>query len=202
MRLPPAPLPGEILPGAEKFPGGRDGRNPPRTRRAGRRRSLTTYTTSSCFAPHPSHPAQQAPAGSRRRGMAFAHRIPVFVPIPRSAAEEAEVPMTRKKAGPGKKTPRKKEPTRPGICCCCRHVTTCSYTKQLPPPVIYCEEFELVESALPRPSAAKPVPPRGGRPGVKPGAVEYGGLCRDCTSRATCALTVCEGGIWHCEEYR
>jgi len=106
--------------------------------------------------------------------------------------------MARKKAGPRKKTPGNREKTRPGICCCCRHVPSCTFTKQLPPPVMYCEEFELVESALPRRTAAKPVPSHGGRPG----AAEYGGLCRDCASRASCTLTVCEGGIWHCEEYR
>jgi hypothetical protein len=60
---------------------------------------------------------------------------------------------------------------------------------------IYCEEFELAPAAESpsKPARAPEVAARGNT---------FQGLCCNCLNRHTCQFAGCEGGIWHCEEYR
>lgn len=63
-------------------------------------------------------------------------------------------------------------------------------------PVFQCEEFYLP----PSPSfTAKKAAKEDGN-GLGPNN-QSEGLCCNCTNRASCAMRLVEGGVWHCEEY-
>ena len=79
------------------------------------------------------------------------------------------------------------------LCSNCDNAKRCEGGTRPRRPIFFCEEFLVFGAASapqrkPRTPAAKNIN----------GQV---GLCVNCASARTCALTRPEGGIWHCEEY-
>lgn len=91
------------------------------------------------------------------------------------------------------------------ICSACRHVSTCTYTKDSLRPVLFCNEHEPYDL---RPARA------GGTGNMSAAAVakhteankgnpaKHLGLCQNCENRETCTFQKPESGMWHCSEYQ
>jgi len=91
-----------------------------------------------------------------------------------------------------------------GLCAACNNAGACMYLARAKSPVWYCEQYDDVTpvrsnsgyvvvsaamAALLRTEPAEPAEPAQG-------------ICGNCDNLPTCSLSHCEGGIWHCEEYR
>ncbi|KPK83462.1 MAG: hypothetical protein AMS27_12765 [Bacteroides sp. SM23_62_1] len=81
------------------------------------------------------------------------------------------------------------------LCDTCNHLATCVYIKKGKRPVLYCEEFEILESTPP-PEVLKLPEPK-----VEEEYPVFSGLCKDCGNRKTCMNAKPDVVIWHCEEY-
>lgn len=85
-----------------------------------------------------------------------------------------------------------------GLCLTCNHSPTCTFTRSLDSPVLYCEEFDISTSV--NPQNTNPV--EGQLLGqIRSNPKGLLGLCSNCERLNTCALPKAEGGVWHCEEY-
>ena len=84
-----------------------------------------------------------------------------------------------------------------GLCSTCNQQATCCYMERASQPILQCEEFDAHV-----PERTQPVMPArvGGDAAME--AENFKGLCVNCDFRRDCASAGCEGGIWHCEEYR
>ena len=89
----------------------------------------------------------------------------------------------------------------PRICSTCKYAPSCALQKDENQSVFTCEHYERDECE-PAAVAGGPVAPRPRATSPEQqDAASYRGLCTDCVSRATCALSNPEGGVWHCSEY-
>lgn len=88
------------------------------------------------------------------------------------------------------------------LCSSCKNGAGCSFQKDRPKPVVYCEEFEIEAGPFAKISEKiKPLsPPSAEGNDKKTGP--YNGLCTNCDNRKTCGFPKPESGIWHCEEYK
>lgn len=95
---------------------------------------------------------------------------------------------------------------RTDICQTCIHVAGCAHYRNCESQgktILHCENFDdklalnNVEQVL---DAEKLRPePSGTSVAYVQGRMK--GLCINCEKRITCAYPVCDGGVWHCEEY-
>ena len=84
-----------------------------------------------------------------------------------------------------------------GLCSTCNQQATCCYMKRASRPILECEEFDAYA-----PERSRPVMPDRAAAVVAADADSFKGLCVNCDFRRDCANAGCEGGVWHCEEYR
>ncbi len=91
-----------------------------------------------------------------------------------------------------------------GICSSCGYAGNCMFLQFAKEPVLECEEFEIETPFRKKEaySAAKSVHLAKTTQSLEGDGEKHQGLCVDCESRSTCVLSTCEGGVWHCEEYR
>jgi len=83
------------------------------------------------------------------------------------------------------------------LCSTCNYGPACGNHSIPEKPVFYCEEFDTYVPVKPK---KKPVPASAATKMTD--SDKYKGLCCNCENRETCVFPKCEGGIWHCEEYR
>jgi len=92
-----------------------------------------------------------------------------------------------------------------GLCATCRNASGCTFPRDSRRPVLLCDEYEPVASALKsdgckgKPQSNAPIC----RPQLKDDdSWKRMGLCVNCEGRDTCTFPKPEGGVWHCEEYQ
>ena len=84
-----------------------------------------------------------------------------------------------------------------GLCSTCDHQSVCCHVERASQPILHCEEFFAYA-----PPPARAVTQVCAQAETGGEAQHFTGLCVNCDHRLDCKNAGCEGGIWHCEEYR
>jgi len=96
---------------------------------------------------------------------------------------------------------------RTDICQTCIHVAGCAHCQNCQrqgKTILHCENFDdkpvlrVVEGEV-LDVGKLPSEPSGTRVAYVQGRMK--GLCTNCAKRISCRYPVCDGGVWHCEEY-
>lgn len=82
----------------------------------------------------------------------------------------------------------------PSLCDTCIYAPTCNRYKNVPQPVLYCEDY--------KPSGTKgTLLEENGQEAKNKKKSDLKGLCSICQNRKYCHIKVPEGGIWHCDHF-